>query len=66
MGGVSFCCRLGDPVPYIFQYGKVFFRIVFSRLSLCSPHLSLPLRGGMIMLYPLVGGGATSRSSRLG
>ena len=49
-----------------FQYGKVFFHIFFSRLSLCSPHLSLPLRVGMIMLYPLVGGGATSRSSRLG
>ena len=34
MGGVSFYHRLGDPAPYLFQSGKVFFRLVFSSFFL--------------------------------
>ena len=60
-GGIAFYHRLGDLVPYIFHSGEVFFRLYFFH-----PHISPPLRGGMILIYTLVGAGATSRFIRLG
>ena len=41
------------------------FGLVFSRLYFCHPHISPPLCGGMILLYPLIGRGTTSHSSRM-
>ena len=59
------------PLPWIsislsFSIWIVFLLSYFSRISFCRPHISPPLCGGMILLYPLVGRGENSRSIRLG
>ena len=43
-----------------------FSSVFFSRLSLCHPHISSSLRGGMNLIYPLVDRGAISHFSRMG
>ena len=52
-------------------WSLIFFNLArFSSMlffsSFFNPHISPPLRGGMILLYSLVGGGETYYSSRLG